>query len=305
MKLEGRFRPNLASNPAGLSYPPTLHKPLPLPSKTLYPWWGSRVELNKGQGRSAVTPGLPLPITNSNTHLVSDNCPTTIEGKQDMKGVPYRELIGALNWLAVGTRPDIAFVVGQFLENPGRVHWEAAKRVVRYLKGSKNLRLTYGGGKRRGIEVYSDADGASQDHRRAISGFAVLIDGGAVSWSSKKQELITLSTMEAEYVGATHAAKEITWFRHLIGEIYRPLAYPIVLYLDNQSAIMLATSEGQFHARTKHIDIYYHFIKYCIQNHSIDLIYCPTEEMIADIFTKPLPVIKAKYFTHDLGLIPV
>src|SRR5271168_2284020 len=63
MKLEGRFRPNLASNPAGLSYPPTLHKPLPLPSKTLYPWWGSRVELNKGQGRSAVTPGLPLPIT--------------------------------------------------------------------------------------------------------------------------------------------------------------------------------------------------------------------------------------------------
>src|ERR1700678_3381665 len=129
-------------------------------------------------------------------------------------------------------------------------------------------------------------DGASQDHRRAISGFAVLIDGGAVSWSSKKQELITLSTMEAEYVGATHAAKEITWFRHLIGEIYRPLAYPIVFYLDNQSAIMLATSEGQFPAHTKHIDIHYHFIKFCIQNHSIDLIYCPTEDMIADIFTK-------------------
>src|SRR5271163_1578341 len=98
-----------------------------------------------------------------------------------MKGVPYCELVGALKWLAVGTRPDIAFIVGQlaqFLENPGRVHWEAAKQVVRYLKGSKNLRLTYGGGERRGIEVYSDADGASQDHRRAISGFAVLIDGG-------------------------------------------------------------------------------------------------------------------------------
>ena len=73
------------------------------------------------------------------------------------------------------------FVVGQlaqFLQNPGRVHWEAAKQVVRYLKGSKNLRLTYGGGKQRGIEVYSDADRASQDHRHAISGFAVLIDGG-------------------------------------------------------------------------------------------------------------------------------
>ena len=74
MKLEGRFRPNLASNPAGLSYPPTLHKPLPLPSKTLYPWWGSRVELNKGQGRSAVTPGLPLPITKQDTKGMSQIC---------------------------------------------------------------------------------------------------------------------------------------------------------------------------------------------------------------------------------------
>src|ERR1700678_755548 len=244
----------------------------------------------------------------SNIRLVSDDCPTSIEDKLEMKGIPYREAIGALNWLAVGTRPDIAFIVGhlaQFFENPGRTHWEAAKQVMRYLKGTKNFKLTYGGGERRGIEVYSDADGTSQDHRHAISGFAVLIDGGAASWSSKKQELITLSTMEAEYVGATHAAKEITWFRHLISKIYRPLAHPIVLYLDNQLAIMLATSKNQFHARTKHIDIRYHFIKFCIQNHSIDLIYCPTEDMIADIFTKPLPVIKAKYFTHDLGLIPV
>ena len=150
-----------------------------------------------------------------------------------------------------------------------------------------------------------DADGATQDHRCVISGFVVLLDGGAVSWMSKKQELVTLSTMEAEYVGATHAAKELIWFRGLIGEIFRPLNNPTVLHLDNQSAIKLANSDGQFHARSKHIDIRYHFIKSCVQNHSIIIFYCPTADIIADVLTKALPLIKHKYFTHGLGLISV
>ena len=111
--------------------------------------------------------------------------------------------------------------------------------------------------------------------------------------------------MEAKYVGATHAAKELIWFCHLISEIFQPLIYPIVLHLDNQSAIALANSEGQFHVCTKHIDIRYHFIKFCVQNGSINLTYCPTEDMIANILKKPLPVIKVKYFTHDLGLLMV
>jgi Reverse transcriptase (RNA-dependent DNA polymerase) len=250
---------------------------------------------------------LSTPI-DSNTRLLKDDCPTSAEDKQEMKDVPYRELIGALNWLAVGSQPDITFVIGQlaqFLENPGRVHWDAAKRVVRYLKSTKDLKLTYGGGDKHGFEGYSDADGATQDHRHTISGFAVLVDGGAVSWSSKKQELVTLSTMEAEYVGATHAAKELIWFRHLIEEIFHPLSYPIVLHLDNQSAIALANSEGQFHACTKHIDICYHFIKFAIQNGTIILLYCPTKNMIADILTKSVPLIKHKYMTHDLGLVSV
>ena len=111
--------------------------------------------------------------------------------------------------------------------------------------------------------------------------------------------------MEAEYVAATHAAKELLWIRHVIGEIFRPLNYPIVLYSDNQSTITLAHSGGKFHARTKHIDIRYHFIKFHIDDHSIDLIYCPTEEMTADILTKPLSIIKLKKFTRALGLFPV
>jgi hypothetical protein len=114
-----------------------------------------------------------------------------------------------------------------------------------------------------------------------------------------------LSTMEAEYVSTTHAAKELIWFHCLIKEVFRPLIFPTILCLDNQSAIGLANSESQFHTCTKHINIHYYFIKFCIQDRPIDLIYCPTQDMIADIFTKLLLVIKFKYFTHDLGLPPV
>ena len=141
--------------------------------------------------------------------------------------------------------------------------------------------------------------------RWAIPGFAVLVNGGAVLWSSKKQELMTLSTMEAEYIGATHTAKELIWFQCLTDEVFRPLSHPIILHLDNQSAITLANSEGQFHACTKHIDICYHFIKFAIQNETITLLYCPTKNMIADILTKLVLLIKHKYLTHSLGLVLV
>ena len=86
-----------------------------------------------------------------------------------------------------------------------------------------------------------------QEHRRAISGYVILIDGGAVSWCLKKQELVTLSTTKAEYIAATHTAKELIWFWQLFGKIIRPLEHPVILHSDNQSAIVLAHSQGQFH----------------------------------------------------------
>jgi len=131
-----------------------------------------------------------------------------------------------------------------------------------------------------------------------------MVDGGAVSWSSKKQEIITLSTMEAEYVAATHAAKEAVWLCHLFGELFPPadtINKPTTLHSDNKSAIALATG-GQFHARMKHIDIQYHFIQYMIEAESIWLIYCPTDEQTADTLTKALPSTKVKHFAHAMGL---
>ena len=206
-------------------------------------------------------------------------------------------------YAAVGTRPDIAFAVSmlsQFLDNPAPAHWEAAKRVFRYLNGTKDWGITYGES-REDLVGYTDADGASQPHRHAILGYAFLIDGGAVSWASKKQEIVTLSTAESEYVAATHAAKEVTWLRSFIGEIFEPLKTPTELNCDNQSAIALAKT-GNYHARTKHIDIRYHYIRFVIKNGTLKLMYCPTDDMTADTLTKALPSIKSKHFANALGL---
>ena len=109
-------------------------------------------------------------------------------------------------------------------------------------------------GERKDPIGFVDMDGASQEHRHMISGYMFMVDGGAVLWLSKKQELVTLLTTEAEYMAATHTAKEAIWLCCIIGELFLPLDKPTTLYGDNQSAIALAHS-GQYHACTKHIDI--------------------------------------------------
>jgi hypothetical protein len=240
------------------------------------------------------------PMVPGASYSKSDS-PTSPDEAARMRKVPYREAIGSLMYAAVATRPDIAYAVStlsQFLENPGEAHWQAVKRIFRYLAGTCELALTYGG-ERHDLHGYTDADGASQEHRRAISGYAFIIDGGAVSWRSKKQELVTLSTAEAEYVAATHAAKESIWLRRLTGEILPPDADPMTLHCDNQAAIKLAQDDN-YHARTKHIDIRYHFIRDVVERKLIALEYCPTEDMTADILTKALP--RWKVSQHALGL---
>jgi transposase InsO family protein len=242
-----------------------------------------------------------IPMTPSVT-LSKRDVPSNASEASHMSRVPYREAIGSLMYASVATRPDITFAVStlsQFLENPGEIHWEACKRVFRYLAGTKDLALTYGG-ERHDLVGFTDADGASQEHRHAISGHVFLIDGGAISWSSRKQELVTLSTAEAEYVAATHAAKEAIWLRRLLAELFM-MRMPTTLYCDNQAALKLAVDDN-FHARTKHIDVRYHFIRMVVANGSIVIIYCPTDEMTADILTKALPSWKVRFHVQRLGL---
>ena len=147
------------------------------------------------------------------------------EEKEDLKiGHGYAQLIGSLMYLALATRPDISYAVNrlaQFTSNPKPVHWTALKRIFRYLKQTKNANLTYGGEeeiKNTSINFFSDADWGNNSDRKSISGYVTIIAGGAMAWSSKKQQTVALSTAEAEYIATTHVAKQVLWHRSLYSE---------------------------------------------------------------------------------------
>jgi hypothetical protein len=238
-----------------------------------------------------------------NVIYLKEDCPTDAFHTTRMKKMLYREAIGSLMYTSIATHPNITFTIStlsQFLENPGEAHWDAVKRVFHYLAGTKDLQLMYGG-EQHDLIRYMDADRASQPHRHAISGHMFLIDGGAISWSSRKQELMTLSTAEAKYVMATHTAKEAIWLCHLIRELFPNSLTPTTLFCDNQATLKLAI-DNNYHAHTKHIDIRYHFIRQVIKSGDIIIVYCPTNNMTADILTKALPSWKVTHHTMGLGL---
>jgi len=199
-------------------------------------------------------------------YLSTAQPPQTAEEFAVMRDKPYCEAIGSLQYASSGTRPDIMYATSlltRFNENPGLGHWKATVKILAYLHRTLDYKLTYGA-----IEAdlagYSDADGSMLEDRKAVSGYAFIVDGGAITWSSKKQELVSLSTTESEYVAATHATKEALWLVSLIRQIFGHLDLPMTLYNDNQSAIALAKDQ-QYHAHTKHIDIRFHFIHWIVK----------------------------------------
>ena len=241
-----------------------------------------------------------LPMETS-IRLTSAQSPTMTQEIAYMCNIPYQEAVGSLMYASLGTCPDITYAVqtvSYFSKNPGQAHWEVVKHIFRYLKGSKEIWLTYGGEKR-DLKGYADADGSMAEDRHAISVYAFLLHRGAASWAAKRQEIVSLSKTEIEYVAVMHASKDALWLRTLITQLFDTKLEPAPLFYDNQSAIAL-TKDHQYHLRTKHIDIHFHFIRWIIENGSIHLIYCPTEDMLADTLTKALP--KVKHFAVELGL---
>ena len=235
----------------------------------------------------------------------------------EMKDVPYQAAIGSLMYAALGTRPDISYAVqalSQYSSRPGPEHWTAVKRVFRYLKGTQYYGITYKGqGETRmtayyrnfRLEGYSDADwGSNPDDRRSISGYAFLIGNGVIAWSSKKQTTVALSSMEAEYMAISYAARHAIWMRAMLAELTFPQNRASKINADNQSAIALSKDNVQ-HARSKHIDIRHHFIRECIASDTIYLAYCPTEINSADFFTKALPRDRFQELRTQLGILPL
>ncbi|KAF7351763.1 Retrovirus-related Pol polyprotein from transposon TNT 1-94 [Mycena sanguinolenta] len=215
----------------------------------------------------------------------------------------YRKAIGRLLYVSRGTRPDIAFAlshVAQFGDAARTTHLKAVQRIFKYLKGTRDLRLVLGG-VRRSLFGYSDSDWASQAHRHSISGYTFFLGNGAISWSSKKQPIVTLSSTESEYVALTHASKELIWLRKLLSELRLLPTGPTTLFCDNQGAIVLSR-DSTYHARTKHIDIRFHFIRQTIRHGHASVTYCSTHDMIADVFTKSLTRAKIEKFRDLLGV---
>ena len=157
--------------------------------------------------------------------------PDTPEARSEMKAYPYRELIGKLLYLAIATRPDIAYVVGvlcRFVENPGLAHWYAAKRVLRYLRGTTGMKLVYSRSSAPDLfTTYSDADlSGNPDNSRSTGGFAVCIGNGAVQWGSRLQPHVSLSSTESEYTIASKVGCEVVWMRYLFEELGYDVSRP-------------------------------------------------------------------------------
>ncbi|CAJ2644109.1 unnamed protein product [Trifolium pratense] len=222
-----------------------------------------------------------------------NQCPTTDLEKKEMHKVPYASAVGSLMYAQVCTRPDLAFIVGvlgRYLSNPGMQHWIAVKRVMRYLKRTRDFVLTYRKSDNLEIIGYSDSDYAGcPDSKRSTSGYIFLLAGGAVSWKSAKQSLVASSTMAAEFVACFEASNHANWLRNfvtglrIIGSIERPLK----IYCDNSAAV-LYSNNNMSSTKSKFIDIKYLVVKERVQEKQLLIEHIGTDLMLADPLTKGL-----------------
>jgi len=216
----------------------------------------------------------------------------------------FRSLVGGLIYLT-HTRPDIAFSVGvvsRFMQQPSKVHYGAAKRILRYIAGTLDYGIWYSNTNNFRLCGYTDSDyGSSLDDRRSVSANVFTLGSGAVTWSSKKQATATLSTSETEYIAATSAACQAVWLRRVLADLQQVQKGATEIFCDNKATISM-TKNPTFHSRTKHIDIRYHFIRDLVAKEEILLEYCKTQDQLADVLTKALSKEKFCYFRGLFGV---
>ena len=226
------------------------------------------------------------------------------DGAEKADAELYRRLVGSLIYLT-NTRPDIIHavnVVSRFIQEPSKLHHAAAKRILRYLQGSQRQGIKYVKEENNKLVGYFDSDWAgSIDDRKSTSGYIFCLGSKMISWSSKKQKSIALSSAEAEYIAATDAACEAVWLRRVLLDLQQPQVQPTIIYCDNMSAIALSKNPV-FHAKSKHIELRHHFIRDLVNKEEIILKYVGTNEQAADFLTKAVTIEKFRKFKNQLQI---
>ncbi|KAK2577970.1 hypothetical protein KPH14_012744 [Odynerus spinipes] len=223
-----------------------------------------------------------------------------------MESIPFLEAVGCLLYLSQVSRPDIAYAVNRvssFSKSPSIEHWNTVKRIFRFLKGTLHWKLCFKNNSNSNLLGYSDADWANcKDTRSSVTGSIFIKNDGPISWFSKKQRSVALSTVEAEYIALSFSCQEAIWLRRLIYELENLREQrPVTIYCDNNGAICIAKNRI-ISPRTKHIDVRHHFIRENIENNEIVVNHIGTQDMIADLLTKALPKQKFMYLVQKLGI---
>lgn len=250
--------------------------------------------------------GIDIPLATS-VKLSSIMQPNTSMEIAHMKTLPYSSILGSVRYLVTYTRPDIYFTAGflsRFMHSPGLPHWQAAKRLLRYLQHTKNYSLTFAhdAAFQPNLRGWSDADcWGDIDTCKSTAGYVFVFAGAAISWQSKKQHYVALSSTEAEYVATTLATKEGMWLKRMIAELGIHTSIPVTIYCDNQSCIALAKNP-KHHEKTKHVDFKLHFLRDLIEEGCVTLVYAPTTKMWADFLTKATPKLKHAKCCRHIGL---
>ncbi|XP_019163279.1 PREDICTED: uncharacterized protein LOC109159655 [Ipomoea nil] len=217
----------------------------------------------------------------------------------------YRRLAGALQYLTI-TRPDLSYSVNrlcQFMHSPTEEHWGLLKRVLHYVRGTLDYGLQISASASADIHVYYDSDWAGCPvDRKSTSGYAVFLGSNLISWVSRKQRTVARSSIEAEYKGLADACAEVTWVVSLLNELGLGSLTAPTLWCDNLGATYLCANPV-FHARTKHVEVDYHFVRDKVSAGQLQVHFVSTKDQLADIFTKPLPAARFGALRDKLNVV--
>ncbi|XP_034708988.1 secreted RxLR effector protein 161-like [Vitis riparia] len=202
----------------------------------------------------------------------------------------YKKIVGSIMYLTA-TRLDVMFVVSlisRFMDCPIELHLQSTKRILRYLKGTIDFGVFYkkGGNEELIAYTYSDYVGDLDDRKNTL-GYVFMLSSGAMSWSSKRQPMVSLSTTEAEFIVATSCACQAIWLRRILEGLSHAQHDSTTVYCDNSSVIKLSNNLVM-HGRCKHIDVRFHFLRELTKDGIVEMVHCHTHEQVADIMTRPL-----------------